>query len=72
MQRLVLFFTLVVAVNCFSSGAPPDVCVKDRFNQPNHGETRTQSLETIPYQIVASSARFKPGDEISRKKNLNC
>ncbi|CAG9807736.1 unnamed protein product [Chironomus riparius] len=56
---------LIILCNAFPDGAPPDTCVKDRFNQPNHGQSRSQPLETIPYQIVASSAYYEPGQTIS-------
>ncbi|CAO1422809.1 unnamed protein product [Diamesa tonsa] len=55
----------VVLSNGFPDGAPPDTCVKDRFNQPNHGKARTQDLSTLPFQVVASSAYYGPGQSIS-------
>ena len=57
-----------VSVNSFPDGAPPDTCVKDRFNQPNHGQNRAQAIETLPYKVQASSAFYKPGDTISCKR----
>jgi hypothetical protein len=63
----------VAMVQAFGNGAPADVCVKERFNQPNHGEYRSQPLETIPYQVIASAASYQPGDSITRRKIfLNC
>jgi hypothetical protein len=66
----IFVLVLVVSVNSFPDGAPPDTCVKDRFNQPNHGQFRAQPLETLPYKIQASSAFYKPGDTISCKQNI--
>lgn len=54
-------------VEGFNDGAPPDTCVKERFNQPNHGQYRSQPLETLPYQVVASSSAYQPGETISCK-----
>lgn len=62
---LLLVFLGLFEVNGFSSGAPPDACVKDRFNQPHHGEHRSQSLETLPYQVTASSAFYQPGESVT-------
>lgn len=61
----------VVLSNGFPDGAPPDTCVKDRFNQPNHGKARTQELSTLPFQVVASSAYYGPGQSISCKQQTN-
>lgn len=55
---------LVNLVENFPDGAPADSCVKARFNQPNHGQTRTQPLETSPYQVVASTDQYQGGDRI--------
>lgn len=52
-------------------GAPPDTCVKERFNQPYHGKARSQSLESIPYQVVASSGHYSPDQTIQGKYQLN-
>jgi hypothetical protein len=60
---------LTVSVNSFPDGAPPDTCVKDRFNQPNHGQFRAQETQP-PYKIEASSAFYKPGETISCKQNI--
>lgn len=64
-----IVIALTVSVNSFPDGAPPDTCVKDRFNQPNHGQNRAQPQESLPYKIEASSAFYKPGDTISCKQN---
>ena len=45
-------------------GAPPDTCVKERFNQPNHGKARPLPVETSPFQVVASTSYYRPGDTI--------
>jgi hypothetical protein len=65
-----IIFALIVTVNSFPDGAPPDTCVKDRFNQPNHGQFRTQPLETLPYKVTANSANYQPGDEIICKLSV--
>jgi hypothetical protein len=59
-----IIFTIIASVNTFPDGAPPDTCVKDRFNQPNHGQFRTQPLDTLPYKVSASSAYYQPGEEV--------
>lgn len=48
----------------FIKGAPPDTCVKERFNQPNHGKARSLPLHSLPFQVDASSSHFKPGETI--------
>lgn len=62
-----LFVVLVVCwgVESFPDGAPVDACVKDRPNQPNHGQHRTQPLDTLPYRVVASSSTFGPNTPIT-------
>ncbi|XP_022119846.2 putative defense protein 3 [Pieris rapae] len=64
-SRLVVLFLLCWRVRGFPDGAPIDACVKDRANQPNHGQHRTQPLSTIPYRFVASSAIYRPGMRIT-------
>ncbi|XP_059046044.1 putative defense protein 3 [Achroia grisella] len=62
------FFALLLlcwGVYGFPDGAPVDACVKDRPNQPNHGQHRTQPLSTLPYRIVASSSAFGPNSAIT-------
>ncbi|GBP53511.1 hypothetical protein EVAR_45384_1 [Eumeta japonica] len=53
------------AVSAFPDGAPVDACVKDRPNQPNHGQARTQPLSTLPYRVAASSAIYRPNSVIT-------
>lgn len=61
---LILVYVLT-AVNSFPDGGPPDTCVKpERFNQPNHGAARTQPLNTLPYEVVATTDRYQPGQQI--------
>lgn len=67
---------LVVLVFCwgaesFPDGAPVDACVKNRPNQPNHGQHRTQPLNTLPYRVVASSATYGPNIPITGMVNLS-
>ncbi|VVD01853.1 unnamed protein product [Leptidea sinapis] len=52
-------------VKGFPDGAPIDACVKDRANQPNHGQHRPQSLGILPYRIIASSPTFEPDSRIT-------
>lgn len=64
---LKLFASLFLfwGVQCFPDGAPIDACVKDRPNQPNHGQHRTQPLSTLPYRVVASSSAYRPNSAIT-------
>ncbi|XP_057338754.1 putative defense protein 1 [Microplitis mediator] len=55
----------LTSVNGFPDGAPVDVCVKERPNQPYHGQVRAQPANTSPYQIIASSNSYGPGKQIS-------
>ncbi|CAD7084942.1 unnamed protein product [Hermetia illucens] len=64
-----VFFALLGFTNlhlglAFPDGAPADTCVKKRANQPNHGAARSQPPETFPYQVVASSDSYRPGQQI--------
>lgn len=58
---------LALSVKSFPDGAPVDACVKDRANQPNHGQHRTQPLSTLPYRIFASSSYYGPNSMITGK-----
>lgn len=69
-QSIGVFVTFAVLVSSFPDGAPPDTCVKERFNQPNHGQYRAQPLETLPYSVFASSAFYQPGDSITRMRKF--
>lgn len=64
MFRLVMLSTVLILADGFPDGAPADTCVKARFNQPNHGQARSQPLNTLPYQVVASSDQYAPGQQI--------
>lgn len=55
---------IIVVVDCFPDGGPADTCVKERFNQPNHGQARTQPQTTLPYEVVASTDTYRPGQQI--------
>lgn len=61
---LVIFSVFVVYVECFPDGGPADTCVKDRFNQPHHGQARTQPANTLPYEVIATSDTYQPGQQI--------
>lgn len=54
-------------ISCFPDGAPADTCVKKRANQPNHGQARSQKLDTLPFQVVATSDSYQPGQQIHGK-----
>lgn len=40
----------------------------ERFNQPNHGQSRSQPIGTLPYEVIATSDQYKPGQQIQGKK----
>lgn len=65
MTIFVIISIIISIVDCFPDGAPPDTCVKGRFNQPNHGQSRSQSAHTSPYQVIASSDSYGPGERIT-------
>lgn len=62
---LQLLQLLMGGVSGFPDGAPADTCVKQRANQPNHGKARTQPAHTNPFEVVASSQTYHPGQQIS-------
>ncbi|XP_012286609.1 putative defense protein 3 [Orussus abietinus] len=65
---LILLSTIVtrlIPVYGFPDGAPVDVCVKPRPNEPYHGQARSQPLESNPYSVVASSGQYGPGTQIT-------
>lgn len=39
----------------------------DRFNQPNHGQSRTQPIGTLPYEVIATTDQYQPGQQIQGK-----
>lgn len=59
-----LIIGLVSVVIGFPDGAPADTCVRKRPNEPNHGKSRSQTLESLPYQLVAKSQVYHPGSSI--------
>ncbi|XP_011863253.1 PREDICTED: putative defense protein 3 [Vollenhovia emeryi] len=63
LSALLLFSS--ISVLGFPDGAPVDVCVKPRPNQPYHGEARSQPLNTNPYKILASSSQYEPGSQVT-------
>lgn len=63
--KCLVVVSLVLGCNCFPDGAPIDVCVKSRPNQPNHGQARPQPLQTSPYRILQSEADYGPGTQIT-------
>lgn len=62
---LALVILLGSAAEAFPDGAPADTCVKQRANQPNHGKARSQPAETNPFEVVADSQTYHPGQQIS-------
>lgn len=63
--QILSVFCLIVIVKTFPDGAPSDTCVKKRPNQPNHGQARSQPLDKNPYEVVASSETYHPGQEVT-------
>jgi hypothetical protein len=64
-KKLVLNLCVVVTiVKAFPDGAPADVCVKMRANEPNHGKARSQAIESLPFQVVATTDKYQPGSQI--------
>lgn len=71
MERFIFIGTivsfLIINTYCFPDGAPVDACVKPRPNQPYHGQARPQHPDTNPFQIIASSDSYYPGQQITGK-----
>lgn len=63
--RCLCFFSILLGCHAFPDGAPIDVCVKPRPNQPNHGQARPQPHHTNPYQIFQSAEEYRPGTQIT-------
>lgn len=36
----------------------------ERFNQPNHGSARSQPLGTLPFEVIATTDQYQPGQQI--------
>ncbi|KAI5644467.1 reeler domain-containing protein [Phthorimaea operculella] len=64
-SKFVVLLFLTWGVESFPDGAPVDACVKDRPNQPNHSQHRTQPLSTLPYRVIASSSSYGPNSAIT-------
>ncbi|XP_063360740.1 putative defense protein 3 [Cydia amplana] len=64
-SKLLVAILLCWVVEGFPDGAPIDACVKDRPNQPNHGQHRTQPLNTLPYRVYASATNYGPNAAIT-------
>ncbi|XP_063221825.1 putative defense protein 3 [Bacillus rossius redtenbacheri] len=64
MPRALLLLLLPAAALAFPDGAPIDVCVKARRNQPHHGQARPR-VDAPPYSVTASADTYSPGDKIS-------
>lgn len=62
---ILLLVRLSAKIMAFPDGAPSDTCVKKRPNQPNHGQARSQPSESNPYDVVADSESYHPGQEVS-------
>lgn len=61
---LLCLCALVTISLAFPDGGPPDTCVKERFNQPNHGKARSQPLDNLPFEVRATSDSYQPGQQI--------
>nr|CAD7407602.1 unnamed protein product [Timema cristinae]CAD7429442.1 unnamed protein product [Timema monikensis] len=59
-----LVAVLPLLAQCFPDGAPIDACVKQRKNQPHHGQAKPQTGPR-PYSIIATSETYSPGAEIA-------
>lgn len=74
-RQISVFFVLlsvIAVIESFPDGGPADTCVRERFNQPNHGQSRTQPLNTLPFEVVATTDQYQPGQQIQgfrREKN---
>lgn len=66
-SRFLTVMLLCWGAESFPDGAPIDACVKDRPNQPNHGQHRTQPLSTLPYRVIASATNYGPNTPITGK-----
>lgn len=67
-NQILFICAFIVIIDCFPDGGPADTCVKpERFNQPNHGAARTQSLGTLPYEVIATTDTYQPGQQIQGK-----
>lgn len=64
MFGILLVIQGIIFVTGFPDGAPSDTCVKARANQPNHGASRTQTIETLPYEVRATTDTYNPGQQI--------
>ncbi|XP_071864561.1 putative defense protein 3 [Bombus fervidus] len=70
-KRNVAFGTLIVLSSVFVAysfpdGAPVDTCVKpSKANEPNHGQAKSQSVQSSPYAFTASSSQYGPGSQIT-------
>lgn len=62
--RVLFACGLFLVAKAFPDGAPADTCVKQKANQPNHGASKPQSLHTLPYEVVASTDTYHPGQQI--------
>lgn len=56
---MVVEFTFVVG---FPDGAPVEACIYSNF--PNHAGTKPLSPKTFPFEFVASSDKYFPGQKI--------
>lgn len=69
-NQILLICALVVIIDCFPDGGPADTCVKpERFNQPNHGKARTQPLGTLPFEVIATTDQYQPGQQIQGRNH---
>lgn len=62
--KCVVILHIVTLSVGFPDGAPADVCVKERANEPHHGAARSQNINSLPYEIRATSDNFHAGQSI--------
>lgn len=63
--KIVVALVLCWGVESFPDGAPIDTCVRDRPNQPNHSQHRTQPLSSLPYRVLASGSSYASNTPIT-------
>ena len=62
---IIILLDFSVLVRGFPEEAPPETCY---FKGPNHPATKSQPLDTFPYEFVAEKGSYKPKEEITGKK----
>ncbi|XP_026737540.1 putative defense protein 3 isoform X2 [Trichoplusia ni] len=65
LPKFIVGLILCWGVQSFPDGAPIDTCVKNRANQPNHGQHRPQPLSSLPYRVAASALLYGPNTPVT-------